>query len=198
MPCSFQPGITVCISSDFDLQDFDCNMKSSPQTNENIDLYDAFGFVPPCPSFWNLAFRIQTEKRKDCGMPWFLIRKRGRERDASMHRLQLVSLICSDKLPHANTSVSWALRKKERKKFIHYQWASFIRRWRAVGDVQTLQNIINITAGFLSAMLSFQLQMRNAAEELFMTIACLLTSIKSYYRKSSDSDHNIRHSSLKC
>lgn len=83
-------------------------------------------------------------------------------------------------------------RKKEKN--IHYQWAGFIRSWRAVGDVQTLRNIINITDGFLSAMLSFQLQMRTAAKELFMTIACLLTSIKSYYRKSSDSVCNIRHS----
>lgn len=181
MPCSFQPGITFSISSDFDLQDFDCNMKSFPPTNESIDLFDEFGFVPPHPSIWNLAFRIRAEKLRDYGMPWFLRREGGWEGDASMHRLQLVSLICSDKLPHANTSVSWALEKQERKKkFIYYQWASFIRRWRAVGDVQTLRNIINITDGFLSAMLSFLLQMRTAAEELFMTITSMLTSIKSY------------------
>lgn len=127
----------------------------------------------------HLEFGIQNTSRKTERLWHAMISKKGgeeRERDASIHRLQLVSLICSDKLPHANTSVSWALRKKERKKIIHYQWASFIRRWRAVGDVQTLRTIINITDGFLLAMLSIQLQMRTEAEELSMTMACLFTS----------------------
>lgn len=134
----------------------------------------------------HLEFGIQNTSRKTERLWHAMISKKGgEEREREMlqctgSNLSLLFVVTSY-LMLTHQSPEPSERKKERKKkIIHYQWASYIRRWRAVGDVQTLRNIINITDGFLLAMLSFQLQMRTAAEELSMTMACLFTSsIKS-------------------
>ncbi len=62
LPCSFQPCITFYISSDFELQDFDCNMKSSPQTNENVPL--PFDLYPHVPAFgiWHSEYKQKNWK----------------------------------------------------------------------------------------------------------------------------------------
>lgn len=106
------------------------------------------------------------------GLFWERQTERGWEREACFSAQVPTCLSCSDKLPNANTYIS--LQSPPKRKIIHYQWASFIRRWSVIADVQILRNIINITDGFLVALLSFQLQMRTAAEELFMTVACLI------------------------
>lgn len=110
----------------------------------------------------HLEFGIQNTSRKTERLWHAMISKKGRGRRRERGMLQYTGsnlsplFVVTSYLMLTHQSPEPSERKKERKeKIIHYQWASFIRRWRAVGDVQTLQTIINITDGFLLAMLSF-------------------------------------------